>query len=523
MRLRTGIELWESLSPEQRQRINDDSAFMERDSNRVLVDYKGFRALASLARPNIRSRMLLAHEKLVERGYARSRYSSRAIEEHLQALRADHVVGYRHLPPVSLSVAVLKRELSKAKLTMLQVSKQQEIAKLFSNPDAMAGFSGTATGRKYKKDYTEEELHHEASEAVRLAHEHGTFMELIIPRYRTQAKMPINEEWEVQEDDFSDGKYDKTRLVDVIGMKQLLGEMHFSIPAQKYFEKIYQYAGGKDDAMLHRLISDCRQRFERWLSIDMSRYDESLGEEIIRLAFDVLRSMFVDEDFDEALFCTVMYDFIHANFLWKGKVVHVDNGVKSGSMLTSIINSICNLIVVGAFMIEQGITNYRAFVMGDDNLIFYTGDISLETLSEYYSRVFGLTVHPDKCTYGTRDDDPEYLSRIWRRDGVYRNPTELFIKISFPERWRDYKNNRVSTDAILWSYIQSFPLGMQEIMGFDRMHRWLTAHRHVETFMMDVKYVTGLGKVRTFVGQVDSRTFDDFTYPELLRGWPVAA
>lgn len=126
--------------------------------------------------------------------------------------------------------------------------------------------------------------------------------------------------------------------------------------------------------------------------------------------------------------------------------------------------------MIDSFMMQQGIDRYECIIMGDDNIIFTMNQIDEDVMAKYLSNNFGVIVNSDKMDAAVlyEGEEPEFLSRVWTVNGVYRNPFELLARMCYPERRRNYKNKLMKPEYIIYSYILSFPLGMRELINVDK-------------------------------------------------------
>jgi len=344
-------------------------------------------------------------------------------------------------------------------LKSLRFGENDRIEEYLPREDTHAGWSYILTGDKEKGKYREGLLQMYKREVME-AKECGSFNKPILPGTRTQASNPFED----------DGSYnndyrDKSRLVSMVDIYQVMAEVVFAKRLQTRFSSIPWYAGGKDDRTIKVLMMEWKSKYKHWISIDYSKFDQSISDWLIRDAFDVVRAAYSkDQYFDEQLFKIVREDFINkVIILGINEFYESMKGVPSGSMFTQLIDSIVNRLMIDTYMISKGIDKYEMMIMGDDNIIFSNVEIDSDNLSTYLKKNFGIEMNPKKCGFGEcKKKDPEFLSRRWTFDGVYRTPELLLAKLIFPERFRDYKNNPdLHPSMIIQCYIDSFPLGMK--------------------------------------------------------------
>jgi hypothetical protein len=264
----------------------------------------------------------------------------------------------------------------------------------------------------------------------------------------------------------------------MIDMYQIIAETQFAKPLQHFMHDRKFYAMGKDPNELTSLVLTTVGWYPKWYSVDYSHYDQSIPSWLIRDAFELLFACFNTDDQRNWrwLFDIVVNDFIHKDFISQGgKVVHSDSGVPSGSMFTSMIDTVCNAIMIHTYVNSlqeksEDKLRYECIICGDDNLICTNFDIDLDHMSSYLLHNFGITMDPNKTVKSEKfQQAPEFLSRIWHSNGAYRPPRVLLAKVCYPERFRDYHANPdLKPEMIIYSYICNYRLGMQELIDVER-------------------------------------------------------
>jgi hypothetical protein len=323
-----------------------------------------------------------------------------------------------------------------------------------------------------------------------MAKQNGSFNKEVLIGSRTQASSPY------EEDGTRNYEYKpKTRMVSMVDVFVIFAEMIFAKRMQTQMGTVPWYAGGKDDPAILNLINRWRTFFAYWLSIDYSAYDASLSSWLIRESFDIIRAAYSDDSWDEDLFKVIREDFINKKFYISDEdKVHSRKGVPSGSMFTQIIDTIANMLMVKTYLYSIGVTDHKMIIMGDDNLILTNVEINKEHLASYLMKNFGIECHPDKCDQGAfATSDPVFLSRTWRKDGVWRHPFILLAKMCFPERYRDYKRKDLHPSMIIDSFLESYPLPMAHLID-------MTQHRKHRAAVIDSigneRYKSGLDYYR---------------------------
>jgi hypothetical protein len=364
------------------------------------------------------------------------------------------------------SLEAMIREFSSWHLRPEFFHSMNELKESLPKEDTHSGYLFLETGRKEKGENLDEMFtsYREAVDAVKQGRSIPSFP--ILPGCRTQGSGVYD----------SDGRRTpakakmKTRLVSMIDARTIAVELMFSHPFQLRYADYQRYAGGKSDNRLHTLVYDKGHYANRWLSLDYSRYDQSISSWLIRDAFQIVAAAFDLNDWETRMLGEVVRIFTAKEFVTPHGMVRSTRGVPSGSMFTQIIDSLVNELMIRTVMSALSIKKYDMIIMGDDNLLFYESNLPLgEQICSYLTHNFGITANASKLSSGMcADANFEFLSRTWKREGAYRHPNILLSKLVYPERYRDYDSGDVSSEEIIYSYCLAYPIGMKKLMDVDR-------------------------------------------------------
>jgi hypothetical protein len=395
--------------------------------------------------------------------YTSSKYRYDLIHEQAERFTGCDVPNFSWNKNFIKAKQEIMAEVHSWRLKMLQYRTKVDIEDAIPKKSTHAGFSYITTGKRKKGEYIEGLLSSYLS-AETLSRAEGSFNRLVLIGSRTQASGAFK----------SDGSFthtfkDKSRLVSMKDIYEILAESRWAKPFQNRLAGTSWYAGGKDDSRILGWLSRWRRNYKYSLTVDYSHYDQSLSAWLIRESFDVVKEAFFGREFDDELFSIVREDFINKVFVdGNGSLVESHKGVPSGSMFTQIIDSIANRLMILTYLNARGVSDREMMIMGDDNIIYTHQPLDEKDLSGYLLKNFGIEANSDKCSHMDREDGfPEFLSRIWTIDGVYREPNSLISKMLYPERYRDYENG-LKPEAIVQAYILSFPLGMREIIDINK-------------------------------------------------------
>lgn len=378
----------------------------------------------------------------------------------------------------------LIEEYSKYHLKMVVYDDDESIIDQLPKLNTHSGFTYLETGERRKGDNLGN-IHQRYVMEEKLAIEKGSFNKPILPGCRTQASGAFGDNGE-----FTGDCKHKTRLVSMIDLMVIIAELRFAAPLQKVMASRRDYAGGKDPKAISTIIANYRIQYGRFLSLDYSAFDQSISDWLIYDAFEILRAAFDDPDDD--LLRVIVSDFIHKNFVMADGVYYAHKGVPSGSMFTQIIDSIVNVLMVRTYIHAMNIKG-DMIVMGDDNLMYLSEDVSVEHIASYITKNFGVKVNAEKTSFGSSANDPEFLSRVWTNVGQRREPHVVISKLLYPERFRDYRNVAVDPAMVLFAYCLTYPITMWQVMDTDRFYEdYPHLKRSVVEELVDSRYLPGL-------------------------------
>ena len=463
MRIGKAQEVISGLSAPEQTRLRHFCRNLSTDKDPKNFDDDMFDILEEVVVPRRREWFKEHSKHLAAVGFNQSKYEYNQIVKQLERFHDKHVPYNGWIDHFKVVKADMIKEVSPWRLKMLKIEGNDDVQALVPRDDAHAGWDYIETGLLHKGDYRENLLQY-FSENIEKAKREGSFNCIMIPGSRTQASLPYDEDWNKTYEFES-----KTRGVIMVGFKQVMAESLWAKPVQTKMGTVDWYAGGKTDRLIYSCIRRQLDKANYWLTVDYSKYDQSIPGWLIYEAFDVIEAMFDKAYYwDEELWKIVKRDFVYKVFLdGDGNLIDAEDGVPSGSMFTQIMDTIVNVLMIRTYFESKGVakSEYSMIIMGDDNLMCTKFEVDEIDLGGYLQRNFGVKINKDKSSKGNISDPPEFLSRVWTTRGVYRRPEELLAKLLYPEHYRKYDksnshNVRQAVYMILSCYIHDFPLGM---------------------------------------------------------------
>lgn len=205
--------------------------------------------------------------------------------------------------------------------------------------------------------------------------------------------------------------------------------------ARKYIG--FGFSKLKLGAKIHSTIS--RKKFK--LSADFSSFDSSVDKRLIKMAFKVLRTHFVLNDSDQALWEKLEDEFINTKFLMPdGNIYQKSSGVPSGSYFTQLVDSIITATVMVWALQAMKFTGpaEHLLVLGDDSLFGSDERVNLKYISKLLAKC-GLELSVKKSR-----DDCHFLGGVWDKLEKREDPRLIATKMLYPERFRVYPDLRGS-------------------------------------------------------------------------------
>lgn len=356
-------------------------------------------------------------------------------------------------------------------LRMLHYSSDEDVIDALPKLDSHSGWSYIPTGFKHKGDNLEQiflRYQNFEDRARRVGH----FQVPILIGYRTQTPPPFDGDTGEFKTDWTPEEKCKSRVVSMIDMFSNLCSAKFGLPLQRAFGMEKTYAGGKTDAQINDLLQDFRYRYPYWLCVDYSHYDQSLSDWLINDVFDIFRAAFSkDQQFDDELWNIVRASTIHKVFIdGDGKLVESSKGEPSGETLTNLVDTVANELMQTTYQFSIGShpSEFQFMIMGDDNIMFTKYKMDENLVSTYLTKNFGIECNASKCEHGETEDNPSFLSRRWTSGGAWRHPAIIISKMLHSERFRDYEKMQIDPRLVFYSYIMSFPIGMDEFVDIGK-------------------------------------------------------
>lgn len=231
------------------------------------------------------------------------------------------------------------------------------------------------------------------------------------------------------------------------------------------------------------------------LTNDFSNFDANVLGFIIRDAFKILSNLFHFSQREEKEWDFIVQYFIHTPLAFYGKVVQKHRGIPSGSCFTSLVDTICDMIVSQYFASCVGgkIDYTRPRWLGDDSRIFgvfpiYTCELMKDQFAVSAAQL-GMKADPAsaECVswFVESDNQCGFLSRKLKK---------TYPKITFDvEKFKAQLLIPESNDKYPWQVLNRV-IGLTYAYGFNRecyrlllrVYEYMVSTYNCKPFMMNV-------------------------------------
>lgn len=288
----------------------------------------------------------------------------------------------------------------------------------------------------------------------------------------------------------------KTRLAWAMPLDQVLIEHTIYGPIMENLSFNHPLLSRNSSSIIAQKIYSSEIRYKYNVGIDYSQFDARVPSGVIRVIFNKLKQLFnTNNKTDDYLFRfektfeKVIQGFIDTIILMPdGHLYQKHRGIPSGSQLTSLIGSLCNLTMLKYYFMSSKIHG-RSLALGDDSASFINNKISLNHLSAFMSRVFGMIVNPSKCSFRNSGDGVEVLGYLYKRGFRQEDPRKTLAKLIFPETNRKTVHN--------YSYFLSnlvLEYSLTNVNLYENLHKAIrrpsTSPRNLRPYGSPKDYVT---------------------------------
>jgi len=269
----------------------------------------------------------------------------------------------------------------------------------------------------------------------------------------------------------------KSRLVWAAPLATTILSTAYSKPCYESLVGRRAFAFGASFRSIGSRLVDMHSRRRYIYALDFSGFDASLAPRLIDDAFGILRTH-LNLDQKRAVFWKRMInDFIHTRIvLPDGSMWQVHRGVPSGSAFTSLVDSVCNIIILNYVWIRLTGRPLRAkdvCVLGDDSVVAHDWYLEIGAI-ESAAAELGIIVSAEKSERVALGGSVPFLGHNWKAGRPHREPFEIARRLAFPERFSKwlkderyslYRRYSMTTDCIeaLEIFVETVPWYGQDL------------------------------------------------------------
>jgi hypothetical protein len=207
------------------------------------------------------------------------------------------------------------------------------------------------------------------------------------------------------------------------------------------------FAFGQTYRSIGAMISAMQSRRKHVYGLDFSGFDSSIPAKLIDDAFGILKTHLSLDDADKRVMDMLVSDFIHTRIvLPDGTMWRVHRGVPSGSAFTSLVDSVCNLIVLQYCWIKltgHELDEDDICVLGDDSVVASNYYLSMDEIASAASDL-GMVLSTDrnKSERVRLGQSVPFLGHRWKCGAPRRDPVDIAKRLAFPERWNRFLRDK---------------------------------------------------------------------------------
>jgi hypothetical protein len=265
--------------------------------------------------------------------------------------------------------------------------------------DTNLGLPWFSRQKKYAASYL-----HRANEI-----ESGGFREAVFPAVLALRKQQDGSQW---------GKHRPVWAMDHV---ETIHAIRVQTPFLEFARFLSEFAAWNELSEVDRVITGILQQAgsSPTLGIDFSGYDRRMPASLIRQSFDILRDLFPSArhlvDWLEMNFIEV--DLLTPHGLLDGK----DGGVPSGSGLTNLVDSLCQLLLFFEVCDRLKVKPGPRTIMGDDGVWTFRPVPDLDEIASVLDD-YGMEANPAKQSFevGVVRFLQRYHTLKWMPDGLAR-------------------------------------------------------------------------------------------------------
>lgn len=328
----------------------------------------------------------------------------------------------------------------------------------------------------------------------------------------------------------------KMRLIQIVGIHDTLVTARLYQPIQSCIKAIDSpWVTGIDGIALRGRVSSLVNGSDSVIALDWSKFDSTVPRKVIEAVFEIMRTWFRSNPMTNKLLAAAKRCFISCNLIMPDYRVYFgrQRGIPSGSLLTSLVGSLSNLILIeylkrmvqSDFVANDKLLSVKpeitgCMVYGDDSVIGLNVDVAtakevLSTWSQLAEDLLGMKLSIDKSFVSDRET--HFLGHWYSSSRKWRPMGETLRQLVYPERfasWQDILTDQGDRAFSSWREFEIYRILGLYVDNDDPKTRWIL---HAYLSYLESRVVSEVDLVNETLKEVSMYDSDRFDWLRFLR------
>lgn len=245
---------------------------------------------------------------------------------------------------------------------------------------------------------------------------------------------------------------EEVRMVQGEGKAAFLVGASFFYP---YFEALKEkglcpYAGLYARQAISAKVNGIKWKSRFVLEMDYSKFDATIPSMLIRIAFNIIKHNMVLTEKEGNLFDRYVAHFCQSGFLMPDGYVYTGRkgGVPSGSIFTSLVDSIVNAILIEYLSIKLGNPVLEYSVLGDDSVAGFNAPVNIEEVVDILAGL-NINVSREDTRLKVSKDKIKFLGHHFEDGVAVREVQETIFRLCCPERPKQWNFEKFGSQSYL--------------------------------------------------------------------------
>ena len=245
---------------------------------------------------------------------------------------------------------------------------------------------------------------------------------------------------------------EEVRIVNGEGKSEFIVGASFFYP---YFETLKEEGSCPYAGLYKRQGVSARVNSMKWncrfiLEMDYSKFDATIPSMLIRIAFNIIKDNMDLTEKEGILFDRYVAHFCQNGFLMPDGYVYYGRkgGVPSGSVFTSLIDSIVNAILIEYLSVRLAVPVMDYLVLGDDSVVALNMPVNIDRVVDILSEL-NIKVSKEDTKLKLSHEPIKFLGHYFELGVARREVEESIFRLCCPERPKGWNFKKFgSTDYL---------------------------------------------------------------------------